>query len=95
MTTIAPTTSRPSRAVASPPYTKIEFKTPEQTPAVKASLAEYNDRMAALYHLGRRFERASTEGLRRFADILHLLSDADIDRVARYAKGLAEWPEDG
>jgi hypothetical protein len=64
-------------------------------PAIKAALEDSATRTAALFQIGRRLERASTAGLKRFADLLDSLSDADIDRMTRYAKALAEWPEDG
>jgi hypothetical protein len=50
-------------------------------------------RYAARNRILRRLDRASTEGLKKFAEVLEALSDPDLDRMARYAEALAEWPD--
>lgn len=63
-------------------------------PAIVAALNGINEKNAAGYRLLLRFNRASAEGLRRFADIVHRLSDRDLERMARFGEALAEWPDD-
>jgi hypothetical protein len=63
-------------------------------PATAALLEQAHAKTAACHSLVRRFARAEAHGIERFAGILHRLSDHDLDRVARFAEGLAEWPSD-
>lgn len=50
-------------------------------------------RYAAQNRILRRFARASTESLERFAAILESVSDRDIEQMGRFAEALADWPD--
>lgn len=63
-------------------------------PEMVAVLEEIGDKNAAGYRLLLRFNTASAEGLARFADIVHRLSDQDLERMARFGEALADWPVD-
>lgn len=63
-------------------------------PAPSPDMSREHRISAAHNRITRRFRDAGVEGIERFARILESLSNRDLDAVARFAEGLAEWPLD-